>query len=369
MSYAQLIGPGLLFPDTPDVSQTIALTPATIAATGDKIAFCGRVWFNERTGTKAIRRVGFRFGAITKAGGSAMTVSMQDVDLTSGPVIRPDGTQDQTIAIANADAGFASNVWYRTGTFNADRTVTYGDLLAVVLEFDGGGRLGSDSVALSGFTTSTSFSTFNNQLSVVTFVSAAWGNIGALPNIVLEFSDGTFGTLEKALPMVTINSHSIAQNTAVADEYACAFQVPFDCKVDGLWAVVSPSSTSNFNLILYSGTTALQTVAVVTHSLATNSAPRNIYVPIPETALSKNTTYYVSVQPSTNNALSVTSIDVNDANHLNTWPGGINANFATRVDLGAWSAATATRRFLAGARISSVSLAGGMLQIPNLAGT
>ena len=109
----------------------------------------GKVWFAERTGTKDIRRVGFRFGTVTKAGGSAVTVSLQDVNLAAGPPLQPDEVQDQTVAIANADAGFATGLWYRTGTLSADRTVAYGEDLCVVFEYDGAGRLGSDVVNIA----------------------------------------------------------------------------------------------------------------------------------------------------------------------------------------------------------------------------
>jgi len=120
-----------------------------IDATGEMAAFCGRVWFSARSGTKNLSRVGFRFGAVTKSGGSGLTVSLQDVTLSAGPPMQPDGTQDQTVAIANGNASFASNTWIRTGTFSASRTVTYGDLLAVNVEYDGGGRTNPDSVIVN----------------------------------------------------------------------------------------------------------------------------------------------------------------------------------------------------------------------------
>lgn len=366
--YVQLTGSGLLFPEPPRVTTAIAFTNATIAATGDKIAMCGRVWFNERTGTKAIRRVGFRFSSLTKSGGSAMTVSLQDVDLSNGPVIRPDGVQDQTVAIANADAGFASSVWYRTNAFSADRTVTFGDMLAVVIEFDGAGRLGSDSIPIGSLLASTGATSYNNQGAVVTSIGGTWAAVTAVPNLVLEFTDGTFGTLEGSLPCSVVNTHSIASNTAGADEYACPFQVPFNCKVDGLWANVGAGSTGDFNMILYSGTTALQTVAVDANALAVTTSARNVFVPIPETVITKNTTYYASVQPSTTNAVALASIDLNSASHLNVWPGGSNATHTSRVDAGAWATATTTRRFMAGVRISSIEIPG-QLFVPNLAGT
>jgi len=114
---------------------------ATIDATGEKLAWCGGFVHQDRA-AKDITRVGFFFGSsLIKAGGSSLTVSLQDVSATAAP-LQPDETQDQTVAIANGDAGFASSTWYRTGALSANRTVSHGEQLAVVLEFDGGGRLG-----------------------------------------------------------------------------------------------------------------------------------------------------------------------------------------------------------------------------------
>src|SRR5687768_5910779 len=88
----------------------------TIDATGEKQAWCGPVWFQERTGSKQIVRVGFRLATVVKAGGSGLTVSLQNVNTAPAALntLQPDETQDQTVAIANGDAGFTSNVWYRT---------------------------------------------------------------------------------------------------------------------------------------------------------------------------------------------------------------------------------------------------------------
>src|SRR5262245_9299830 len=136
MAFVQVPGNGLWIP-SPSLPYSFAAAPALstlllIDATGEEAAFCGRVFFPVRSGTKDVRKVGFRFGAVTKAGGSALTVSLQDVNLGTGPTMQPDETQDQTVAVANADAGFTSNAWYQTGALSADRTVALGELLAVV---------------------------------------------------------------------------------------------------------------------------------------------------------------------------------------------------------------------------------------------
>jgi len=123
---------------TPGFSSTLV-----IDATGEQAAQLGQVWFPARTGSKTINKVHFRFGAVTKAGGSGLQVSLQDVSLTAGPPAQPDGVVDQYRAIANGEATFAANTWYTSGLLTSDgtdtgtkRTVNFGDLVACVLEYD-----------------------------------------------------------------------------------------------------------------------------------------------------------------------------------------------------------------------------------------
>lgn len=134
----------MLYPAPPrwPAISSFTTTGLLIDATGEKAAFIGRV-----TKTGNIRKAHFWISALTKAGGSAWTASLQDVDLANGPPMRPDGTQDQTAAVSNASAAVG---WYTTPAFSTDRAVTRGDRLAFVLEFDGSGRLGADSLTLGG---------------------------------------------------------------------------------------------------------------------------------------------------------------------------------------------------------------------------
>jgi hypothetical protein len=355
MALQQIAGAGLIIPKMPQwVTVPAFATTGLIDATGEKYAVSGNVWFPARTGTKNISRVQFRWGTIVKAGGSALTISLQDVNLSAGPPMQPDETQDQTVAVANADAAFLSNTWYRSGTFNANRTVTYGDRLSVVVEYDGSGRLGADSVIITGITASASTSPFLTAVAALK-TSGSWGIPGnSFPLIVLEFDDGTFGTLEGAAVASAIASNAVNSGTAVSDEYALVINFPFACKVDGLWVSVFCAVGADFEVLLYSGTTALATVAVSAKAITATVSQRYCFVPIPETTLTANTDYYVAIRPTTTNNVTVYTIDVNSANHWTVQDGGTALQFSTRVDQGSWAAKTATRRLHAGVRISSL---------------
>src|SRR5688572_26574526 len=133
MAFQKIPGVGLWIPDNRLISMAPNLSNnSPIDATGEQFAISGPVWFKEGTGTKDITRVGFSFGTITKAGGSGLTVSLQNVSAVAGPPLQPDGTQDQTVAIANGNAAFASNTWIRTDALSANRTVSFGENLSVV---------------------------------------------------------------------------------------------------------------------------------------------------------------------------------------------------------------------------------------------
>lgn len=353
MAYQQITGDGLWWgcdPGLISIAGNGGFSSILIDASTEKAAFTGRVWFPGRTGTKDIRRVGFRFGTVTKAGGSALTVSLQDVALAAGPPTQPDETQDQTVAIANGDAAFASNTWYRTGTFSADRTVTYGDRLAVVIEYDGGGRLGADAVNIAVIP----WQPVPGVATPALKSAGTWAQSGNdAGNLLLEFSDGSFGRLDVGLPIKTFNSHAF-NSGSTPDEHALAFTVPVKCKVDALRAVVrSNAATDNFDLVLYSGTTVLQTASVDSNEYRQTSV-QLVTLPIPETELVTGTTYYLSVKPTTTNSPTAYSLDVDDANHLTTYPGGTGWTYSTRTDGGAWAAVTTTRQFLAGVRVSSL---------------
>lgn len=359
MALTVLPGRGNWFPAPPPIGLAPAFsTGLVIDATGEKLAFNGQVWFPARTGTKDIRRVQFRLGAVTKAGGSAFTVSLQDPAAAAGPPGQPDETQDQTVAIANADAGLTSNVWYRTGTFSADRTVAYGDDLSIVVEFDGAGRLGADSLIVNGITQAGNSATgFYTPSVLKTGGSFALNN--AMNNVILEFSDGTFGILEGGVCWSAVNSHAYNSGSATADEHALAFQVPVECVIDGLWAaVVASGASADFDLVLYSGTTALVTKSFDANRALAAATARYLMVPIAETTLSPSTQYYLSVKPTTANNVTAYSFDVNDAAHMDVLDAGQAFNYSSRIDAGSWDAITTTRRLQAGIRLSQSHGAG-----------
>lgn len=330
----------------PSLSNTTA-----IDATGEKLAFVGYFWHPEQI-AKDVSRVCFRFGAVTKAGGSGLTISLQNVSLTAGPM-QPDETQDQTVAVANGNAAFAANTWLRSDALSANRTLTPGDLVAIVVEYDGSGRLGADSVTLSCYAATDNLA---SQTVATMIKTASWASVNLVPNVILECSDGSFGTLEGAFPVKTVGTVGLQSDTT-PDEVALKVTLPFPIGVDGIAYQLNPlSDTSDHEVNLYdSGGSALKTVSVDAHTLAGAGLVRPAQVPFTEQELTKDATYYYAIKPSSDTqTVTLYYFEVDDANHWKTHPLGTIGTYVERTDAGAWTETT-TRRPAIGFHQSSVA--------------
>lgn len=349
----------IYIPSIPNVSVASSLNFNTLVmdATGEKVAIIGPVWTPDRT-SKSIRKVGFRFGSVTKSGGSGLTLSLQDVDTANGPVARPDETQDQTYAIANADASFAANTWYLTGNLSADRAVDCGDLVAIVFEYDGDGRQGSDTVAISGILT-LSASLQSLQSVIVHKTSGNWANQGFLPICLLEFSDGTFGTLGNGLPVSSITFANFNSGTVAGsggDERAAEFTLPAGVKVDGVWFAAAVGTDADADIILYDSEDNVLASKSIDSNAVRNTGGGIVEVIFDsEVTLSPNQTYRLALKPTTtNNALAEFSLHYPVAAYREVTPWGTNWAYTSRTDGGSWASATDTKHIACGLRISQI---------------
>lgn len=345
-------------PPPPHLGSGTGYLSSLIDATGEKVALIGHV-FNSARASKSINKVGFLFGAVTKAGGSGLTLSLQNVDLANGPPYQPDGTQDQTVAITAASV--TANTWYQTGALSAARSVSFGEPLAVVIEFDGGGRLGADAYNINNIATASAGQA--GMASGVSLFTSSWALQASLPNIILEFNDGTFGTLEYAWPSAA--ESSVAYNTGTnPDERALEFSVPFACKTDGGWCLLTRAANSDFDMVLYDGTTAIATKSFDGNATATNSNRPLYWLWDSEITLTAGTTYRLALKPTTANNVTIFFRDLNDANHRQALPGGAAWGYTTRNDAGSWAATTTTRVPYIGIRISASDAGGGLAANP-----
>jgi hypothetical protein len=353
MAYQRLPGGSAILgmPAASIVTATAVIASGQIDATGEMFACVGQVWYKDRAtaASKNLTRFGFRFGSVTKAGGSGLTVSAQNLNAGASQPGQPDETQDQTVAIANGNSSFASNTWIRTDALSAARSVAYGDPLAMNIEFDGSGRLGADAVQFTGLQAGSSM----NIPGAVVKSSGTWTNLLYLPNLVLEFDDGTFGTLNGSLPFSAVGTHSTFNTGSTPDEIAIGVKLPFPAKVDGIWAITGGTSTADFDVVLYDsdGSSVLASESIDASMLQTNSR-KYIHIPLAETAIAKDTLFYAAIKPTTANNVSLDYLDVSAAGHLQCHFGGEDWCQYSRSDAGAWSATT-TRRPWIGISVSS----------------
>lgn len=304
-----------------------------IDATGEKGAVCGTVYIPDGT-ARSIRKVGIGFNTVVKAGGSALTLSLQNVSAAAGPPAQPDGTQDETVAISNAS--ISSSSFLLTGALSADRSVVNGDMLCAVVEFDGSGRLGSDSFQISTFV---SLNT-NTLFASADLNTGAWAVLSARqPVILFEFSDGTYGTLDGA-SIFTAHTTTAAYNSgSTPDEYALKFTVPVTGVIDGVTLFLTSTTTSNFDIVLYAGTTALATVSIDGNQWGTLTLTPG-FVTIPRTVVSSGTTYYLSIKPTTVNNVTLGGFTVASNSYLGAFPNVTGFIRSSRVDGGSWSDTT-----------------------------
>ena len=224
----------------------------------------------------------------------------------------------------------------------------------MVLEFDGAGRLGADSVIVSNFATALS----PGDGGVANF-TASWAVGVVAPNILLEFTDGTFGTLEGGWPAASTSSTTY-NSGSTPDEHALQFDVPFDVKCDGAWAVLNNTvATADCDIVLYQGTTVLASGTVDGNVVAANATNRLFRITWPEINLTTGTTYYLSAKPTTANSIALVDWSVSHVDHWQAHQAPTSWQYITRTNAGAWDAPDPLKRPFAGIHYSAIDFPAG----------
>jgi hypothetical protein len=344
-SMALVASPRLTMPEQP---QFITLPPThanstALTANTHKYSWNGRVYYQGTAATKDITKVGFCFGAVTKGGSTDLIVSLEDVDLANGPPARGDGVQDQTVTIANGS--IVANTWVQSGALSANRTVAFGDLLSVVLQYNTFNA--SDSIAIRQMPSSTSLVYLNPSI-----FTGSWVSVSAFNNIILEFSDGSFGTLDLGYPLTAAAAVNV--NTgSTPDEVAQQFSLPFSCEIEGAWLFANVASGADFDMVLYNDTTSLVSCTIDSNTIQAAGNARSYNAYWAPYSYTKNTTLNLAVKPTTANSVTVYTQTVNDANHFQAH-GWTSASYTTRSDAGSWAAPTTTQRLQCGLKIRRI---------------
>lgn len=329
-----------------DDNATMAFVSSTaLTASTHQHAVCGVV---PKSGT--ITGIGFRFAAVTKGVTTALTLALEDTSTSSGPPAQPDGTQDQTAAIGNSD--IVANTW-KTITLASNRTVTQGDLLSVVWEYSTFNT--GDSIAFSHWQTSTGAGPMPQESGASHYNGSTWAVLAALPNIVLVYSDGTFATLTGCSPAESLTSTAF-NSGSTPDERGNLWTAPCDMTLRGIIGYYQVSG--NADLVIYdSGGTELRSVTIDANTVRSNALRMYQAIFSSDLDVSGGSTYYITLRPAGTNVTLVT-IGVNAAAHLQaTWMGD-GMYSAVRTNAGAWTTNTAEQNPI-GVIVSKIGSTGG----------
>lgn len=361
MTQTTLVGPGLRYPFNPLLTGVVSALPntPTMDATGEKLAFCGQIYIDGRpTSAKTLSSAGgkiyFRTGTVTFANGStALDIGWQDIDATAGPAPRPDGTFDVKATLVPGVETISSNTWTTATMETGSKSITHGDFGCIV--FDMTARAGSDSVILNTFA-----KMIPGNPCVNDFSGAAWNmsNGSIAPICVIEFDDGTLGTFFETLPLTSATTESYQDGTN-PDERGLIFQVPWDCKVDGLFVGADTNFNGNpdWEVKLYEdplGTpSALKTFTSDANYQGFQGSGYEQHIISPVISLTKNTDYCIAVKATTASSFRLRVGTLADANYRKFMPGGTTLNYATRNNgSGAFSPTTTKLPFM-GVNIAS----------------
>lgn len=344
----------IVYPDMPaGVSNVWVLSQLRIQ-TGVPKAMA--VFVIPRTGT--LDQVEFRLDTIGV--NQAIKISFQDVSATDG---NPDGVIDQFRVVPSASLAVG---WITPGLLTSDgtntgtkRSVTIGDLLAVVLEFDSTlGDVRFNTVQLNSSSNlwpgGSAYTGTNN--------GSAWTKSPNIFPAALKYDDGTYAYLSPvAPPMAAVLNTRTVSSASSPNERGLSFQLPMTVAVAGAWASIARAGDCQVVLYDTNGTTVLASAVLDKDTQPQGGGPSVTIVPWAPVTLLANTPYRLTVLPTTTTSINVYDVSVAANAYLAAMAGGVNFYLTTRTGAGAWSQTT-TLRPLLGLLIAGVDV--GALSAP-----
>lgn len=288
-----------------------------------------------------ITRLGFRYRLRT---GTPPTfkISLQGVDGTGIPdgTIKGGGTPASATFIPPADTSW-DGTW-RWITLDNAYVCTRGEFLAIVIKHESGTIDGSNK---SEFTTRTT-----GHYAHIPY--AIDNNAGARTRGLLRTAIFGYASAAKVYgnPVANITTLSFS-STGTPDEVGLLFTLPAGWgdtfKVKGLRFSGFLTAAQSYKAVLYDGTTALQTITLDSDLQATNGSHGVQEILFTETTLADldfGSPYRVALQPQAAGMSVVLGyLELSAAGDLDAYPGGQDAIWTQRADLGAWSEPTLRR--------------------------
>jgi hypothetical protein len=358
---ATFSGNGVFYPTLAHPSYQTSTTNGIVTnafamdAAAEKVAFIGTVYIDGRpAGAKTISsgggKIHFLPGTATFADttGTPTTirVGIQDLDDTTGGSgagvgAAVDGTFDVYDDLVAGTDTITTSTWKTVTMSSGTKDITHGQKIAVVFDMTSRGAGATDTVQVTGV----AIQVANAGWPQVQHNTASWVRQNSLPICIIEFDDGTLGTIEGGLPISAITGQSFASNST-PDEYGLIFQLPFESTAISLWMIAKPTTNAaNGELILYSDPLGTP-VAEATISLDANNFQLSDGVRFGEwtiptaVTLAANTDYAVAFRPTTTTNVSLTLFTLPDANYRK-FMAGTNVSRGHRTDnAGAFTSTT-----------------------------
>jgi hypothetical protein len=234
-------------------------------------------------------------------------------------------------------------VWISTGLITTDgtdgggkRSVTRGDLLAIVIEFDSyvSGNMNLVNAA--------QLVDYGNGAYTTLKTGGTWAKTTAsLGCLELEYDDSTLAYTDTLLPGVN-SSGTLASNTT-PDEVALYFRFPVGVTVGGAYVIIDLDAAADVVLYDTDGTTALATVSLDSDVRATTTVNGTLIVFPSEIDLTANAYYRLAIKPTTTTAVGYRRVEVRAAASFDMFDLGQNAYWSQRTDAGAWTETTTAR--------------------------
>lgn len=300
-----------------------SFTASLIDASGEQFAMIVKV---PKTGN--ISKVLIRVTTVSTS--RDLRVSLQTVDLSTG---NPTGTLYGGSA-AGVQASPSASTSYVV-TLGTPASATIGDYVAVVVEFDstvGSVNLGSI-VGAQGFP-------------YVSLYTGTWAKSANIPLTAFEYDDGSYPILF-GIPYYGVGSTGVTFNLNTTsgsggDERGLRFSVPFPCALAGLIVFMNITSGGDFDLVLYDeSNNVLASQSFDGNVALTASALQRIHCLFTTAInLSANTTYRITVKPTTNVSVTIYQLDFPSTTSMDSLYRGQYGYRTVRTDAGAWTDTT-----------------------------
>lgn len=336
-------GPGAVFPaKLANLNSSIGLsTAATLDAAGETIDMFGRYWWPDRSDTsKNLTHIHVNIGAVASFNAASQwRVSVQGYDGAAGPPARGNGTIAASFTSA-AGVGPTATSMNRVA-LAAPLAVTFG--AKAVIRIDYAAFTATSSIIVRGLT-SMSTNLRGIQQGASDNTTGSYVEVGVQPVAILEFDDGTFGTLYGFAPITALNTRTWSNTGSGSggltngNQRGLEFtpQITFNADIIG----VDIDADGDFEILLLEGTTLVETITIDANEVAAATQRRSGFPLTQVRTFTAGTTYRVLIRPTTTTNISLSSVTVGSNAHRVLIAAGWASN--SRTDSGAFGTAVDT---------------------------